>query len=74
MLITGIELTRKQHQFQVVDELWEGVIYITQLRVAEGPADLGTVGQKMQPVTFLYQAGTQLRNDVTFESPGRGND
>ncbi|AKL41513.1 hypothetical protein AB188_13500 [Serratia marcescens] len=74
MLITGIELTRKQHQFQVVDELREGVIYVTQLLVAEGTADIGTVSQEVQSPAFLYQAGAKLRSDVTFKSPDRGND
>ncbi|CAI1050392.1 Uncharacterised protein [Serratia proteamaculans] len=52
--MAGIELTGEQHQFQVIDELWEGITYITSLRIAEGPANAGTVGQEVESIALLY--------------------
>lgn len=71
VLIARVELTGQQHQLQMVDELWEGVIYITGLRVTEGAADAGAVGQIMEPVTLLHQTGAQLGRNVALQPPGR---
>ncbi|OKB64529.1 hypothetical protein BHU62_22255 [Serratia marcescens] len=70
VLITRIELTGEQHQLQVVDELRKSILQIMALCVAENPADVSTVGQKMQSFSFLYQTCAKLRRDVAFQSPG----
>ncbi|APS32703.1 hypothetical protein BGV46_15925 [Serratia marcescens] len=70
VLMTRIELTGEQHQLQMVDELWESILQIMALCVAENSADVSSVGQKMQSFPLLYQTGAKLRRDVAFQSPG----
>lgn len=67
VLMTRIELTGKQHQFQMLDELRKSILQIMALCVAENSADVCPVGQKMQSFPLLYQTGAKLRRDVAFQ-------
>ncbi|CVF83550.1 Uncharacterised protein [Serratia marcescens] len=70
VLMTRIELTGKQHQFQMLDELRKSILQVTALGVAENPSNVCPVGQKMESFPLLYQTGAKLRRDVAFQSPG----
>ncbi|OKB68239.1 hypothetical protein BHU62_04390 [Serratia marcescens] len=70
VLMAWIEFTGEQHQLQMFDKLRKSLLQIMALCIAENPADVSTVGQKMQSFSLLYQTCAKLRRDVAFQSPG----
>jgi hypothetical protein len=71
VLMARIELTGEQHQLQVVDELRKSILQIMALCVAENPADVSAVGQKMQSFPSCTRRAPNCGVTVRF-SPQAG--
>ena len=72
MLMTGIQFTAGEHEFQLFHQQRKGLVQMVRIRVAEPASDTGAVGKVMQAVTLLYQSGPETGRHGAGPPPTRG--
>ncbi len=69
MLMTGIQFTAGEHEFQLFHQQRKGLVQMVRIRIAEPPSDTGTVGKVMQAVTLLHQTGAKTGRHGAGQPP-----
>ena len=59
MLISGIQFTAGEHEFQLFHQQRKGLVQMVCICVAEAASDTGAVGKVMQAVTLLHQTSAK---------------
>ena len=59
LLMTGIQFTAGEHEFQLFHQQWKGLVQMVCIRIAEPASDTGAVCKVMQLIALLHQTGAK---------------
>ncbi|GAB0987560.1 hypothetical protein BT08F36_30570 [Escherichia coli] len=59
MLMSGIQFTAGEHEFQLFHQQRKGLVQVVRICISEPASDTGAVGKVMQAVTLLHQTGAK---------------